>query len=140
MVRCAAVRLEARVSGVQLVVLLPLVLLAIACALKFSVVLSLLGRAIGGAALPSSVVAGLALLLAAFVLSPVVKDGDAATLANCGEAVRAYLEQHTPVAERQALASLQKELRVPAERAAVTDRDLTVLLPAYDLAPVSWTV
>lgn len=116
-----------------MLVLVPLGLLAIACVLKFAVVLSLLGRAVGGRALPSTVVVGLAVLLAAFVLSPVVKEGDAATLAGSGEGVRAYLEQHTPLVERQKLAAIQRDLRTPADRDAVTDHDLTVMLPAYAL-------
>lgn len=114
-----------------MLVLLPLALLALACVLKFSVVLSLLGRAIGGRVLPSTVVAGLAVLLAAFVLGPVVKDGDPAALAQSSDSVRAYLEAHTSIAERTKLADLQKQLRVPAERASVTNHDLGVMLPAY---------
>ena len=120
--------------GLPALVLLPLALLAIACVMKFSVVLSLLGRALGGHALPSTVVTGMAILLAAFVLSPVVKEGDSAALAQSGDRVRAYLEAHTPLAERTTLVAMQKQLRAPADRDAVTDHDLGVMLPAYAIA------
>ncbi len=115
-----------------LVALAPLVLLGVACFLKFSIVLSLLGRAIGGRALPHAVVAGVALLLAAFVLAPVgeqvAADGRAA------EPVRAFLERRVPSEARRELVELQRGLRPPAERDRVTDRDLVVLGPAFAVA------
>jgi len=130
----------------MLLALAPLALLFAACFLKFSIVLSLLGRALGGRALPSLAVGGAALLLCAFVLAPVAEKtyaeaavplatGDVVGVAQKGAApVRAFLERQVPPDARRELLELQKGLRPAAERDAVTDRDLVVLGPAFALA------
>ncbi len=121
-------------------------LLALACFLKFSIVLSLLGRALGGRALPAFVVGAVALLLAMFVLAPTAEKvlgegngallrGDAVELAAHGtEPVRSFLEHHTPPDAQRELAGLQRGLRPPAEQGTVRDRDLVVLMPAFALS------
>src|SRR5262249_21330057 len=117
---------------------------------KFAVVLAIVRRAFGGAAIPPASVAGaLALLFALFVTAPVgerawaeaapfLKKGDPASLASAAtraaEPVRAFLLKHTPARERQSFAELQRQLRPAAERAAVADTDLIVLAPAFATA------
>jgi len=127
------------------VALLPLALLALACFLKQSIVLSLLGRAIGGRSLPSTMVFGAALLLVAFVLAPVaeallrdtggaVAKGDLGAVSTKGaESVRGFLERHAPRDARDEMLRLQQGLRAPEERASVSEHDLVVLLPAFAL-------
>jgi type III secretion protein R len=124
----------------------PLSLLVAACFLKFSVVLSLLGRALGGRTLPSLAVTGVALLLCAFVLAPVVEQslGAAGTAVVSGdliaasskvaEPVRAFLDRQVSPEARRDLVELQRGLRPPDQRAKVGDRDLVVLGPAFALA------
>lgn len=130
----------------MMLALAPLALLFAACFLKFSIVLSLLGRALGGRALPSLAVGGAALLLCAFVLAPVgektfseaaapLATGDLVGVAKKGaEPVRGFLERQVPVDARRELLELQRGLRPAAEREQVTDRDLVVLGPAFALA------
>jgi type III secretion protein R len=95
------------------------------------------------------VTGALALLFALFVSAPVgervwaeaapaLARGDAAAV---GEAatraagpVREFLAKHTPERERQSLLELQRQLRPPAARAAVGERDLVVLAPAFAVA------
>ncbi len=121
-------------NAAALLVYAPLALLALACFLKFSIVLSLLGRAIGGRALPSLVVFGVALLLVGFVLAPTAERvGAELTSGRGAEPVRSFLESHTPAPSRTELLDLQRKLRPEAERAQVTDRDLAVLGPAFAL-------
>jgi type III secretion protein R len=129
-----------------LLALLPLLLLAAACFLKFSVVLSLLARALGGRALPSLAVGGAALLLAAFVLAPVAEQavgaasgalarGDLVDAAGkAADPVRSFLERQVPLDARKDLLELQRGLRPVETRAKVSDRDLVVLGPAFAIA------
>jgi type III secretion protein R len=133
-----------------LVAALPFALVVLTSFVKLAVVLSIVQRAFGGAALPpSSVTAGLALLFALFVTAPIgervfaeaapaLKKGDAAALAAAGghavEPVRAFLLRHTPARERQSFLELARQLRPPADRAAVGESDLMVLAPAFAVA------
>lgn len=133
-------------KSVELLALLPLALLGAACFLKFSIVLSLLGRALGGRALPAMAVSGAAALLVAFVLAPVAErvvaeSGAALTRgdlvgvgAKATEPVRDFLERRVPVEARKDLLELQRDLRPEAERAAVRDRDLAILGPAFAIS------
>jgi type III secretion protein R len=138
------------VTWSALLVLVPFVIVVATSFLKFAVVLAVLRRALGGSALPpASVAAALALLFALFVTAPVaekvwtttqpaLQKSDAPSLIVAGgraiEPVRAFLDKHTPARERQSFAELQRQLRPPAERASVDERDLVVLAPAFAAA------
>ena len=125
----------AELSSLLPLVLAPLGLLALACFLKFSIVLSLLGRALGGRALPSVVVFGTALLLVGFVLAPTAERvGAELASGHAAEPVRSFLEAHVGAPARAELLELQRKLRPERERAQVTDRDLAVLGPAFALS------
>jgi type III secretion protein R len=133
-----------------LLLLLPFVIVVATSFLKFAVVLAILRRALGGSALPpASVAAALALLFALFVTAPVaekvwsvaapaLQKSDVPSLLAAGtratEPVRDFLDKHAPARERQSFAELQRQLRPPAERAAVGERDLVVLAPAFAAA------
>jgi type III secretion protein R len=133
-----------------LIVAVPFAIVVATSFLKFAVVLAVVRRALGGSALPpASVAAGLALLFALFVTAPVadrvfaaagpgVQKGDAASLVvaatKAAEPVRDFLAKHAPARERQSFVELQRQLRPPAERAGVGERDLVVLAPAFAAA------
>lgn len=115
--------------------------------IKFAVVLAILRRAFGGSMVPPwSVAAGLAVLFALFVSAPVGEKvwaaaspalikGDAVALIaaapKAAEPVKDWLEKHSPAKERASFLELQRSLRPAAERAAVGERDLIVLAPAF---------
>ncbi len=117
-------------------VALPLVVLVAMAFVKFAVVLAVLQRAFGVAAVPpASVTAVLALLFALFVTAPVLSRAWASpSAARAVEPVRDFLAKHAPARERQSFLELQRQLRPPAERAAVAETDLVVLAPAFATA------
>lgn len=124
-----------------------LALLMLTCFVKIAVVLAVLRSAFGGRAIPpAGIMTGLALVLTFFVMAPVGERagramapawgrGDAASLAAAASAgsepLRDFLLQHGSARERQSFLELQRSLRPPAEREAVSERDLTVLAPAF---------
>jgi type III secretion protein R len=117
-------------------VAVPLVALVAMAFVKLAVVLAVLQRAFGAAAVPpASVTAILALLFALFVTAPVLSRAWAApTAAKAAEPVREFLAKHAPARERQSFFELQRQLRPAAERDAVTENDLVVLAPAFATA------
>ncbi len=133
-----------------LLVGVPFVLVVGTSFIKFSVVLAILGRALGGGVLPPAAVTGaLALLFALFVSAPVAEKawsesapslarGDLAGLSDgaskAAAPVRGFFMQHTPERERLSFAELQRKLRPPADRASVKEDDLAVLAPAFAVA------
>ncbi len=133
-----------------LLVVVPFLIVLATSFVKFAVVLAILRRGLGGSALPpASVSAALALMFALFVMAPVgdqvwakaapgMVRGDAAGLAaaavSAASPVRAFLQKHSPARERLSFLDLQKQLRPEAERAAVTENDLVVLVPAFATA------
>ncbi len=130
-----------------LLVAVPFALVLVTSFVKFAVVLAIVRRALGGSAIPpAAVTAALALLFALFVSAPVgekvwaaaapaLQRGDALSLGNAAlkaaEPVREFLGKHTPARERQSFLELQRQLRPAAERAAVGEQDLVVLVPAF---------
>jgi type III secretion protein R len=114
----------------------PLMVLVAMAFVKFAVVLAVLQRAFGGAAVPpASVTLVLALLFALFVTAPVAaRAWNAPTAAKAAEPVRDWLGKHTPAREKQSFLELQRQLRPQAERDAVSDGDLVVLAPAFATA------
>jgi type III secretion protein R len=140
--------------------LVPFLLLMGTAFVKVSVVLSILRSAVGGSQIPpTSVVTGLALILTLFIMAPtgqrmlvavepVLAAGagagavsdlasprtvDALTQAGAraGEPLREFLQKHADRRDRATFLALAQRMRPAAERAAVGDRDLTVLLPAF---------
>ena len=113
---------------------LPLLMVGIGCFVKFSVVLSLLGRAVGGRSLPSTVVVATSLLFSGFVLAPIAERVGTAGIANGAEPVRAFLERNVSADDRHELYQLQVNLRGADDKSGATDHDLSVLAPAFALA------
>lgn len=117
-------------------VAVPLFVLVAVAFIKFAVVLAVLQRAFGAAAVPPpSVTAVLALLFALFVTAPVLTRAWAApSAARAAEPVRDWLGKHAPAREKQSFFELQRQLRPAAERDAVAENDLVVLAPAFATA------
>jgi type III secretion protein R len=133
--------------AVLAVAVVPFAVVLLSGFVKFAVVLAILRRAFGGSLVPPwSVAAGVALLFALFVSAPVgeqvwaaavpaMMKGDAASLIaaapKVADPVKAWLEKHTPARERASFLELQRSLRPADQRAAVGERDLVVLAPAF---------
>ena len=117
-------------------VAVPLVVLVALAFVKFAVVLAVLQRAFGAAAVPPpSVTAILALTVALFVTAPVATRAWAGVAkGQTAEPVREWLAKHTAEREKQSFLELQKQLRPEAERAGVGENDLVVLAPAFATA------
>ncbi len=126
--------------------LAPIALVMLTSVLKMTVVLSLTRSALGAPQVPpSSAVTGLALVLTVLVMSPVAEDawararavpagGLERTLeagAAAAEPVRAFLARFATRDDRLAFLELARRARPPGARDRVTDRDLTVLAPAF---------
>ncbi len=129
--------------------LVPFAVILLSCFVKVAVVLTVLRGALGSSLPPKPVIAALTLLLTIFVMAPVgertwaavepgLGRGDAASLADAAargrEPIREFLAAHAPERERQSFLELQRRLRPPAERAAVGERDLVVVAPAFVVA------
>jgi type III secretion protein R len=136
--------------------LVPFALLMTTCFVRIAVVLSILRSAIGTAQVPpGQVLTGLALILTLFVMAPtgeriyravepVLGLGAGAELLS-GESVHAlavagerakeplreFLIKHADVRDRASFHGLALRLRAPAERAAIADSDLLVVVPAF---------
>ena len=136
--------------------LLPFLLLMTTCFVKVAVVLSILRSAVGAAQVPpTQVVTGLALVLTMFIMAPTAERvyqalqpalataaaaelgslESARALADAGaraaEPMRGFLVAHADRRDRASFHALALRLRAPAERAAVTDRALVVVVPAF---------
>ena len=138
--------------------LVPFVLLMTTCFVKVAVVLSILRSAIGTPQVPpTQVVTGLALILTVYVMAPTggrmydelkpvvgVAAGTGAELASgetlavlrqagarAIEPLRDFLLKQTDRRDRATFHGLALKMRTPVERAAITDRDLLVIVPAF---------
>ncbi|HJZ86887.1 MAG TPA: type III secretion system export apparatus subunit SctR [Polyangia bacterium] len=136
--------------------LIPFALLTVTAFVKISVVLSILRSALGSPEIPPTpVLTGLALVLSAYVMSPVATavyrdarpalerggGGDLLSARTVGalaqaadrgkEPVRAFLVKHAGAKDRTMFYELALRMRTPAERPAVKDSDLLVLVPAF---------
>jgi type III secretion protein R len=119
-------------------------------------VLSILRSAIGSAQVPpGQVMTGLSLILTLFVMAPtgeriyravepvlgtgagadLVSGDSVQALALAGdrakEPLRDFLIKHADARERALFHGLALKMRTPAERGAITDRDLLVIVPAF---------
>jgi type III secretion protein R len=136
--------------------LVPFALLMVTSFVRISVVLSLLRSAIGTPSVPpTQVLTGLALILSVAVMAPtgeriytavapVLGMAAGADLAS-GETVAAleaavdrgkeplrdFVLKHTAPADRASFYAVALKLRTPGERAALTDRDFGVIVPAF---------
>ena len=124
-----------------LIALAPLAAIVLVGYVKIAVVLSVLRDALGRAVPPRSVAALLALLLASFVMAPVLERAapvpgasPAESAARADAPLREFLVAHTPDRERGSFLELARRLRPEADRAAVGERDLAVLAPAFVVA------
>ncbi|HVV49345.1 MAG TPA: flagellar type III secretion system pore protein FliP [Polyangia bacterium] len=136
--------------------LIPFVLLMMTSFVRISVVLSILRSAIGAPSVPpTQVLTGLAMVLTIAVMAPTGERMYAAVAPVLGmaagadlasgetvaaleaaadkgkEPLRDFLIKHTGAADRGSFAALAMKMRAPAERAAVSDRDFGVLVPAF---------
>jgi type III secretion protein R len=136
--------------------LLPFVLLLMTSFVKIAVVLSILRSALGSAQIPpSQIITGLALVLTMFVMAPTAermlrvvepdlgRGAGAELLSGQGlaavvtvadrakEPLREFLLRHASSRERGVFHALALRMRSAAERAAVSDRDFLILVPAF---------
>jgi type III secretion protein R len=136
--------------------LLPFALLMMTSFVRISVVLSILRSAIGAPSVPPTpVLTGLAMVLTVAVMAPTAgrmydaagpalgaaADADltsaaavgtlASAAARAGEPLRDFLLKHADPRDRASFHALTLKLRTPAERAAVSDQDFGVLVPAF---------
>jgi len=136
--------------------LIPFALLMVTSFVRISVVLSILRSAIGTPSVPpTQVLTGLSLVLTLAIMAPTGERMYAAvapalgmaagadlasgetvgalmTAADRGkEPLREFLLKHTDARDRASFLSLAQKLRLPAERAAVADRDFAVIVPAF---------
>jgi type III secretion protein R len=136
--------------------LVPFALLMTTCFVRIAVVLSILRSAIGTAQVPpGQVLTGLALILTLFVMAPtgeriyravqpVLDLGAGAELLSgesvhalavagerAAEPLREFLIKHADRRDRALFHGLALKLRAPAERAAIADSDLLVVVPAF---------
>jgi type III secretion protein R len=136
--------------------LLPFVLIMVTSFVKIAVVLSILRNALGVQQIPpNQVITGLAIVLTAYVMSPVaaeiereakplfqqdhkkgvmsaetvdliLKAGDKAK-----GPVRAFLERHSHAKDRAFFTEMARKLRKPEDRGAVAESDFLVLIPSF---------
>jgi len=136
--------------------LIPFALLMVTSFVRISVVLSILRSAIGTPSVPpTQVLTGLALVLTIAVMAPTgqrmyeamkpalgaaaagdVTSGE--TLAALGaaadrgkEPLRDFILKHTDPRDRASFLAVTLKMRAPAERAAISDRDFGVIVPAF---------
>ena len=136
--------------------LVPFVLVMITSFVRISVVLSILRFALGTPQVPPTmVITGLAVILTVYVMAPtgskvveavrpVVSTGAGQGLLSPGgaeavyqaalrarEPVREFLVQHSSPQDRAMFRDLARRMRPPAQRDAVGERDLLVVVPAF---------
>src|SRR5450432_1692757 len=136
--------------------LIPFALLMVTSFVRISVVLSILRSAIGTPSVPpTQVLTGLALILTIAVMAPTGERMYAAVTPVLGmaagadlasgetvaaletavdrgkEPLRDFILKQTARSDRASFFALALKMRAPAERAAVSDRDFAVMVPAF---------
>lgn len=133
----------------------PFVLLMVTSFVKISVVLSIVRSALGTQQIPpTQVITGLAIILTAYIMSPVgqemyrVANADGVTqggglldaktvdvLIQAGkkarEPLRAFLLKKVTTKDRTLFYSLALKLRKPEDRAEIADQDFLIITPAF---------
>jgi len=136
--------------------LLPFLLVMITSFVRIAVVLSILRSALGTPQIPPTlVITGLAVVLSLYVMAPTGArvaeavrpvlgagagqgllssagaDALYAAAERAKEPVREFLIKHSSARDRTMFRDLARRMRPAADRAAVTDRDLQVVVPAF---------
>ncbi|MCB9557748.1 MAG: type III secretion system export apparatus subunit SctR [Deltaproteobacteria bacterium] len=140
--------------------ILPFVLVMITSFVKIAVVLSILRNAIGTPQVPPAmVITGLSVILTIYVMAPtgravyaaidstpqkaagLFSGRSAADLLAAGaaakEPVRGFLIKHSQSKDRAMFRDLARRMSPVAERAAISDRDLMVVVPAFVIGQLS---
>ena len=130
------------------VLLLPFAVVTVTAFIKISIVLFLIRNALGIQQTPPNLVLyGIALVLTVYIIAPVMGATAAAlndpsldlenvetwpdVARRASEPLRQYLERFSEPDQRAFFLETTAELWPEAARADVTDRDLTILIPAY---------
>jgi type III secretion protein R len=140
----------ALIVALAIVSLLPFVFMSVTAFVKISTVLQIVRSALGAQGVPSNtVVLALAAALTLLAMAPVEakiaargapllegKVTDAATFVREGiaavrEPMRDFLGANANGKEKARFLAIARDARQGAEREAVTDRDLTILIPAF---------
>jgi type III secretion protein R len=140
----------ALVVALAIVSLLPFVFMSVTAFVKISTVLQIVRSAIGAQSVPSNtVVLALAAALTLLAMAPVEakiaargapllegKVTDAATFVREGidavrEPMRDFLAANANARERSRFFAIARDARQGADRDTVTERDLTILIPAF---------
>jgi type III secretion protein R len=151
----------ALMAALAVLALVPFVLIMVTSFVKIAVVLSILRQALGTQQIPpTAVITGLAVVLTAHVMTPVALEtrracervlaahggaplesldaGRWVELAGAaGEPLRVFLERHARPADRRMFFELAFQKRAPEERAELTDRDWSVLVPAFTIGELA---
>ena len=142
--------------------LLPFVLVMITSFVRIAVVLSILRSALGTPQVPPTmVITGLAVVLTLYVMAPtggkvleavrpalssgagqgLFSSAGADALFDAGwrarEPIREFLRRHSSPSDRRLFVDLARRMRPAAERAAVQERDLLVLVPSFVIGELS---
>jgi type III secretion protein R len=144
------------VVALALVSLLPFVFMSVTAFVKISTVLQIVKSAIGTQSVPSTtVVLALSTALTFLAMAPVgekiwsraepllhATNTDTATLVRDGidavrEPMRDFLSANANPTEKERFLNVAKNARPEAERAAVTQTDLPVLVPAFVVSELS---
>jgi type III secretion protein R len=146
----------ALVVALALVSLLPFVFMSVTAFVKISTILQIVKSAIGTQSVPSTtVVLALSTALTFLAMAPVgekiwsraepllhTKNLDTATLVHDGidavkEPMRDFLSANANQAEKERFLNVAKNARPEAERAAISQNDLPVLVPAFVVSELS---
>lgn len=135
--------------------LVPFVLIMITSFVKIAVVLSIVRQAIGTQQIPpTQVITGLATILTIYIMTPVgleiyhasedniVQKGDVkwaqltvdeiiSSVRESQHPVRRFLMKHAHLKDRDMFFKLAWRMREPRDRAALTDEDFQVIVPAF---------
>jgi type III secretion protein R len=136
--------------------ILPFLLVMMTSFVKIAVVLSMVRNALGTPQVPPTmVITGLAFVLSLFVMAPTggavyreiqpvvdqgrgkpvtsaeAADAIVAAATRAKEPVRDFLARHAHARDRAMFTDLARRMAEPAQRAAIADRDLLVLTPAF---------
>lgn len=137
--------------------LIPFVLIMITSFVKIAVVLSIVRQAIGTQQIPpTQVITGLAIVLTIYIMTPVgleiyqqskdvflaqktpTKSLTQATVgqilevsSNAQHPIRRFLIKHAHLKDRDMFYKLAWRMRKPQDRATLTDKDFTVIVPAF---------
>lgn len=145
--------LMAAIAGLALV---PFLLIMVTSFVKIAVVLSIIRQAIGTQQIPpTQVITGIAIILTVYIMMPVgltiyhnvqeevIKGNMKLNLDNMSagqlmdvwaeskEPVRGFLLKHAQLKDRDMFFKLAWRMREPRDRAALTDQDFAVVIPAF---------